>query len=117
MWGVTAAVLHVVPYVGMGILTAFGAAEAFLAHGTAGAAIGTAAYLVVVSTLIGTAVAAWLQSRAARMNAAAVFIGLVFWGALWGVWGLFLGPGLIVVMKVVAEHSRSATRLARLMEG
>jgi predicted PurR-regulated permease PerM len=51
------------------------------------------------------------------MNAAAVFIGLVFWGALWGVWGLFLGPGLIVVMKVVAEHSRSATRLARLMEG
>lgn len=117
MWGVTAAVLHVVPYVGMGILTAFGAAEAFLAHGTAGAAIGTAVYLVVVSTLIGTAVAAWLQSRAARMNAAAVFIGLVFWGALWGVWGLFLGPGLIVVMKVVAEHSRSATRLARLMEG
>jgi len=116
-WGVTAAVLHVVPYVGMGILTAFGAAEAFLAHGTAAAAFGTAAYLVVLSTLIGTAVAAWLQSRASKMNAAAVFIGLVFWGALWGIWGLFLGPGLIVAMKVVAQHSRSAHRFARLMEG
>lgn len=116
-WGVTAAVLHVVPYAGMGLLTAFGAAEAFLAHGTVGAALGTAAYLVTMSTLIGTAVAAWLQSRAAKMNAAAVFIGLVFWGALWGVWGLFLGPGLIVAMKVVAQHSRSAHRLARLMEG
>lgn len=116
-WGVTAAVLHVVPYAGMGILTAFGAAEAFLAHGTVGAALGTAACVVTMSTLIGTAVAAWLQSRAAKMNAAAVFIGLVFWGALWGVWGLFLGPGLIVAMKVVAQHSRSAHRLARLMEG
>jgi predicted PurR-regulated permease PerM len=51
------------------------------------------------------------------MNPAVVFIGLVFWGALWGLWGLFLGPALVVVLKVVAEHSRSGVRLARLMQG
>jgi predicted PurR-regulated permease PerM len=44
-----------------------------------------ATFLVLLSTLIGTLVAAWLQGRAAKMNSAAVFIGLVFWGALWGV--------------------------------
>jgi predicted PurR-regulated permease PerM len=32
-------------------------------------------------------------------------------------WGLFLGPALVVVFKVVAEHSRSGRRLARLMQG
>jgi predicted PurR-regulated permease PerM len=116
-WGVAAAVLHVVPYVGMALLTGLGAAESFLAHGTFTAALGMGALLVTVSTLIGTLVGAWLQGRAAKMNAAAVFIGLVFWGALWGIWGLFLGPALVVVLKVVAEHSRSGQRLARLMQG
>jgi len=116
-WGVTAAVLHVVPYLGMALLTALGAAEAFLAHGTLGAALGVAGFVVLLSTVIGTLVAAWLQSRAARMNPAAVFIGLVFWGALWGVWGLFLGPVLIVLIKVVAEHTRSGQRLAFLLQG
>lgn len=116
-WGVTAAVLHVVPYLGMALLTVLGSAEAFLAHETVGAALGMGAFLVTLSTLIGTLVAAWLQGRAARMNSAAVFIGLVFWGALWGVWGLFLGPALVVLLKVVAEHSRSGQHLARLMRG
>jgi predicted PurR-regulated permease PerM len=116
-WGVTAAVLHVVPYLGMALLTGLGAAEAFLAHGSVGAALGMAAFIVLMSTLIGTVVTAWLQGRAAKMNAAAVFIGVVFWGALWGVWGLLLGPALVVLLKVVAEHTRPGRRLAQLMQG
>ncbi|MEP7099706.1 MAG: AI-2E family transporter [Burkholderiales bacterium] len=116
-WGLTAAVLHVVPYLGMALLTGLGAAEAFLAHGTAASALGMAAFLVMLSTLIGTVVTAWLQGRAAKMNAAAVFIGVVFWGALWGVWGLLLGPALVVLLKVVAEHTKPGQRLANLMQG
>jgi predicted PurR-regulated permease PerM len=116
-WGVTAAVLHVVPYLGMAVLTGLGAAEAFLAHGTLSATLGMAGFLVLLSTVIGTVVTAWLQGRAAKMNPAAVFIGVVFWGALWGVWGLLLGPALVVLLKVVAEHTRPGQRLAQLMQG
>jgi len=116
-WGITAAVLHVVPYLGMALLTVLGAAEAFLAHGSVGAALAMGAFVIVMSTLIGTVVTAWLQGRAAKMNAAAVFIGVVAWGALWGVWGLLLGPALVVLIKVVAEHSGAGARLARLMQG
>ena len=116
-WGVTAAVLHVVPYLGMTLLTALGAAEAYLVHGTLGAALGMALFLVLLSTLIGTFVSAWLQGRAANMNPAALFIGLLFWGSLWGIWGLFLGPVLVVVFKVLAENSRTGQHLASLMRG
>jgi len=116
-WGIAAAVLHVIPYLGMALVTGLGAAETFLAHETLGAALGMATFLVVMSTFIGTVVAAWLQGRAAKMNPAAVFIGLVFWGALWGVWGLFLGPALVVLLKVVAEHTKGGVRLATLMQG
>jgi predicted PurR-regulated permease PerM len=116
-WGVTAAVVHVIPYLGMTVLTMLGAAETFLAHGTPGSAIGMSLYIVALSTLIGTVVTAWMQGRAAKMNPAAVFIGLVFWGAMWGLWGLFLGPALVVCVKVVAEYSRSGKRLALLLKG
>ncbi len=116
-WGVTAAVLHVVPYLGMAVLTVLGGAEAFLAHESVGAGVAMALTIVALSTLIGTLVTAWLQGHAAKMNAAAMFIGIVFWGALWGLWGLFLGPALVVLMKVVAEHSRNGQQLSRLMEG
>ena len=116
-WGVTAAVLHVVPYIGMALLTALGAAEAFLAHGTLSAALGMGGFLVLMSMLLGTVVTAWLQGRAAKVNPAVVFIGVVFWGAVWGVWGLLLGPALVVLLKVVAEHTRPGQRLARLMQG
>ncbi len=116
-WGVAAGVLHLVPYLGMAVLTALGAAETFLVHETMGAAAGMAIFLTMLSTLIGTFGTAWLQGRAAKMNSAAVFIGLVFWGALWGVWGLFLGPALVVLIKVLAEHSRHGSRFAELMQG
>jgi hypothetical protein len=33
----------------------------------------------------------WLQSRFASVNAAVLFIALLFFGWLWGVWGLLLG--------------------------
>jgi len=116
-WGVTAAVLHVVPYVGMAVLTCLGSAESFLAHGSWAAGLGMAGFLITISTLIGTIVTAWLQGRAAKMNSAAVFIGLVFWGGLWGLWGLFLGPALVVVLKVIAENTPAGKGLARLMQG
>lgn len=115
-WGVTAAVLHIIPYLGMAVLTGLGAAETFLAHGSLGSAAAMAAYIVVISTVIGTVVTAWLQGRAAKMNPAAVFIGLVFWGAIWGLWGLFLGPALVVTIKVIAAHTRAGQRLAYLMQ-
>jgi predicted PurR-regulated permease PerM len=116
-WGVAAAVLHLVPYLGMTVLTALGAAETFLVHETLTMAMGMALFIVILSTLIGTIGTAWLQGRAAKMNSAAIFIGLVFWGALWGVWGLFLGPALVVLIKVLAEHSRHGGRFAKLMQG
>ena len=114
-WGVAAGVLHVVPYLGMALLTALGAAETYLAHGSLVTALGMAGVIVLLSTVVGTVVTAILQGRAARMNPAAVFIGVVFWGVLWGVWGLLLGPALVVLAKVVAEHTTSGRRFAGLM--
>ncbi len=38
------------------------------------------------------------------MNTAAVFISLLFWSWLWGLWGMLLSMPIIVIVKVVSQH-------------
>ena len=42
------------------------------------------------------------------MNAAAVFISLLFWGWLWGIWGMLLSIPIIVIAKVGGAARRAA---------
>ena len=41
---------------------------------------------------------------AARMNAVAIFVGLLFWGWVWNVWGLLLAVPMLMVIKAVCDH-------------
>jgi len=60
--------------------------------------------VLAVSSAIGMGLVPWLQGRASRMNAAAVFVSLLFFGWLWGGWGLLLGAPLVAVLKTVADR-------------
>jgi predicted PurR-regulated permease PerM len=43
-------------------------------------------------------------SRASRMNPVAVFVGLLAWGWLWGVWGLLLGIPILMIVKAICDR-------------
>jgi predicted PurR-regulated permease PerM len=49
------------------------------------------------------------------MNAAAVFISLLFWAWLWGVWGMLLGIPITVILKVVSQHVEQLQPVAELL--
>ena len=68
-----------------------------------------------IATLIGTVVTTWMTGRIANMNAAAVFISLLFWGWLWGIWGMLLSIPIIVITKAVAQHIEPLHPLAELL--
>jgi len=46
----------------------------------------------------------WLTQRMGRINAVIVFVALLFWGWLWGVWGLLLGVPIVMALKAVCER-------------
>ena len=106
-WGIAAGVLHTIPYFGPAILMVGSGLMAFLQFETFKLAFLVAVISAVIAGLVGMLLIPWVTSRAARMNAGAVFISLLFWNWIWGVWGLLLGIPITVALKTVCDHIES----------
>ena len=114
-WAVASGLLHVVPYLGPGVTAAATGMAAFMQFESLPTALAVAGASLAIATLVGTFVATWMTGRIANMNSAAVFIALLFFGWLWGVWGLLLGIPIVVILKVVAEHVENLAPVAELL--
>ena len=104
VWGAAAGVLHFIPYLGPVLFAIASGLAAFMQFGTASEALMVAGVSLLVATVVGSIALTWVQSRLARLNAAVLFIGLLFFGWLWGVWGLLLGAPLMAIAKVVCDR-------------
>jgi predicted PurR-regulated permease PerM len=69
----------------------------------------------VAATVIGMGLSAWIQGRAFRMNAVTVFIALLFFGWLWGGWGLLVGVPLLAIAKTTIDRIPSLERFITLI--
>jgi predicted PurR-regulated permease PerM len=115
VWGVAAGVFHFVPYLGPALIAVGSGVAAFLQFGSLMHAFAIAGVSLLVSGMIGFAFMTWLQSRFARVNAAVLFIALLFFGWLWGAWGLLLGAPLVAIAKVVFDRVDSLKPLGELL--
>ncbi|MBK7768381.1 MAG: AI-2E family transporter [Sulfuritalea sp.] len=104
VWGVAAGVLHFIPYLGPALVVLGSGIAAFLQFGSALHALAIGGVALLVAGTIGMGLMTWLQSRAARVNAAVLFIALLFFGWLWGASGLLLGAPLLGIFKVVCDR-------------
>ncbi len=104
VWGVVAAALNLAPYVGSLLVTGSSALVAFLQFGTLDMALAIGGASLIIHTLIGNLVTPWLTSRTSRMSPVAVFVSVLAWGWLWGLWGLLLGIPVMMVVKAVCDR-------------
>ena len=104
VWAIVAAVLNLVPYVGSLITAVASGGVAFLQFGSSNMALLVGGASVVIHTIVGNLITPWLTSRSSRMNPVAVFVGLLAWGWLWGVWGLLLGLPILMIVKAVCDR-------------
>jgi predicted PurR-regulated permease PerM len=114
-WAAAAGLLHVVPYLGPGVTAIVTGMAAFMQFESFGMALLVACASLAIATVIGTLVTTWMTGRIANMNSAAVFISLLFWGWLWGVWGMLLSIPIIVIVKVVSQHVEQLNPIAELL--
>jgi predicted PurR-regulated permease PerM len=115
VWGVAAGVLHFIPYLGPFSIALFSGVAAFLQFGSLLDALMVAATSMLVAGIIGFLFMTWLQSRFARVNPAVLFIALLFFGWLWGVWGLLLGAPLVAIAKVISDRVESLKPVGELL--
>jgi len=116
VWGVLSAVLFAIPIVGPILLVGAAAAAAFVQFGSLGMVVGVAGTSVAVGALEGNVLTPWLMSRAGEMNAVAVFVSLLFWGWLWGAWGLLLAVPITAALKAVCERVPDFSAVAELLK-
>ena len=114
-WALAAGLLHVIPYVGSAVLAAVLGVTAFMQFGSWAMVLATVGVALGIASIVGMVVATWMTGKLARMNPAAVFVALLFWGWLWGVWGLLLAIPIIVTVKVAAELIEQLHPVAELL--
>lgn len=114
-WAIVAGLLHLMPYFGPLLIMLATGIVAFLQFESLQMSLLVMGSSLAIATLVGTVITTWMTGRFARMNAAAVFVSLLFWGWLWGVWGLLLGVPVIVIVKVVAERVEGMEVVAELL--
>ncbi|MDO9405453.1 MAG: AI-2E family transporter [Polaromonas sp.] len=104
VWGIAAAVLNLVPYVGSLLTAVASALVGFVQFGSINMALLIAGANIGIHTVVGNLVTPVLTSRAGRMSPVAVFVGLLAWGWLWGVWGLLLGIPILMIVKSICDR-------------
>jgi predicted PurR-regulated permease PerM len=114
-WAVAAGLLHVIPYFGTAIAAAAIGMATFMQFDSLSTVILVVGASLVIATVIGYFVTTWMTGRIAKMNTAAVFIALLFWAWLWGVWGMLLSIPITVILKVVAQHVEQLELVAELL--
>ncbi|MDB5763747.1 MAG: hypothetical protein JWQ21_2742 [Herminiimonas sp.] len=114
-WAVASGFLHVIPYFGPLLIMMATGLAAFMQFESLSIALLVAGCALAIAILVGMFVTTWMAGKIAKMNPAAIFIGLLFWGWLWSVWGLLLGIPIIVIIKVISERIEGMQPIAELL--
>ena len=115
LWGLAAGVIHTAPYFGPAVIAVGSLVAGFLQFGTWSHALLVCGVSILVATLVGSVFATWLSARQTRMNTTATFVGLLFFGWIWGLWGVLLGIPLLAITKAICERNEAWQPVAELL--
>jgi AI-2E family transporter len=104
LWGILAAILRFVPYIGALISAVFPLALAAAVDPGWSMLLWTAALFLVVEPVIGHVIEPLLYGHTTGLSPVAVVASATFWTALWGPIGLVLATPLTVCLVVLGRH-------------
>ncbi|MBE0576212.1 MAG: AI-2E family transporter [Desulfuromonadales bacterium] len=115
IWGIVAGVFKIVPYLGPIIVSSGTALFAFLQFETLSMVLLVSGIALLITSLEGYLLTPWLTGRASRMSPVVVFVSVLFWGWLWGLWGLLLGVPVIMIIKAICDHVEDLKPIGELL--
>ena len=115
VWGVFAAVTNLIPFTGALAMMAASSLLAFMQFNTLQMALLVGGASVLIHTLVAYLLLPWLTTRANRISPVVSFVALIFWGWMWGIWGLLLGVPLMMVVKSVCDKVEDLQGVGELL--
>ena len=113
--GILTFVLNFIPNVGSIVATGFVALVAHVQMGDPATTIVIFVITGAIQFLNGNVIDPLLMGRALRLSAFGIILSLAFWGAVWGIPGMFLSVPIMVMLMVVCSHVPALRPIAILL--
>jgi AI-2 transport protein TqsA len=113
-WATLGFLLNFIPSVGSIAATIPPVLLAFVQLDSSAAALGFAICMVALQFVLGNVIEPKLMGDKLSVKPVAIMLGLIFWGFLWGIPGMFLAAPLMALIRILASYfnfSRSFERL------
>jgi predicted PurR-regulated permease PerM len=115
LWGVVAAVLNFVPYVGAVANTILLTLAAFVAFEDTGHALLVPGTFLALNLIESNLVTPMIYGNRMKLNTVALFIGLVFWWYIWGIPGAILAVPMMATLKIACDHIESLSPIGEFL--
>jgi predicted PurR-regulated permease PerM len=115
IWGIAAGVLNSIPYFGPVLVSGGLTLVAYMQFETIEMALYVAGIALVITTLEGWLLTPTLMGKAASINPAAIFVGIIFWSWVWGMWGLILAVPMLMMLKAVCDRIEELQPIGELL--
>jgi predicted PurR-regulated permease PerM len=117
LWGALAAVTNYIPYLGAIFMMAVLAMVGLLTFPDLGQALLPAAAFIGLNLLESYLLTPLILGRRLTLNPVVIFLGLTFWGWLWGITGALLAVPIMVVIKIFCDHSEPLAPIGEFLGG
>jgi predicted PurR-regulated permease PerM len=114
-WGCVGGVLHLIPYAGPTAFVLLVGLVAFAQFDSLQPVVLVIGTMLATIGVIGLLIVPWLTQRVGRLNAVTVFVSLLVWGWLWGIWGLLLGIPIVMAINAVCERVEDLQPLSEFL--
>ena len=104
LWGIIAALMRFVPYIGSYVAAAVPILLAAAVDPSWSLTLWVAALFLLTEPIIGQLVEPMLYGRSTGLSPISVVISAIFWGWLWGPVGLILSTPLTLCLVVLGRH-------------
>lgn len=104
LFGVMAAVLNFIPFLGAIVGVGITAAIGIVTYDTVGAAAFAAGVYMLLTSIEGNFVTPYAVGRGLKLNPVLVFLSVAFWGWAWSFIGMFVAVPMMIALRVLAEH-------------
>jgi predicted PurR-regulated permease PerM len=115
LWGVLAFITNYIPYLGAIVMISVLAMVGFLIFNDLPHALMAPGAFVGLNLLESYFLTPMILGRRLTLNPVVIFLGLTFWGWLWGITGAVLAVPIMVVLKIFCDHSEALAPIGEFL--